>query len=99
MSSLEKLQAYSPTYLDYSKRWQRSLVFINGREVCGDPELDLSYRASEKHMNGLLELYFSEITNTVFAQAVETVEIDMPSPPSAIPIKHTGEVYDGRGQD
>lgn len=88
---LEKLKDYSPTFLEYRNRYHRSLVHVAGRLICGDPKLDLSFRTSENHINGLLEGYFFTLVNDKFA---ETVGVELEEPPTIdIPIKHTQEVH------
>lgn len=94
-SLVDKLRDYSPTFLDYRNRYHRSMVTMGGRLVCGDPKLDMSFHASEKHLNGLLEQYHALLGGLAFEEAVEGI---------VIPVEETEqtqlvEVRDGRGME
>lgn len=79
-TSLEKVEAYRTTFLDYHKRYHRSLVVVHNRQICGDPEVADSWGAVETNMNRLLEELFTSNTNQGFSESVAGVEIALPSP-------------------
>lgn len=99
LTTLQKLEAYQPTWGEYRARAERSTVDTRyGRKVF-DGELRESWGAVEKHMNGLLERYFAENTEIEFLMATGAVElpdvfIDNVVNTADVPIRHTDEVYE-----
>lgn len=84
--TLGVLTAFRPTWSELRARRERTMVETKHGRVCGDPELELQWQATHRHMNHLLEGYFTLMS-----------AVELPTKPgfygTEIPVKHTSEVH------